>query len=233
MKKDGGGGHNWGNEEEDWGFSEAVEQPQISISFDELVIDENPKGDTVEAWGSLEDGVAAAEEEVFSPKVEEPEMLDLDAYRAEQRAKRLNLPEVSTNMKTGTKITTVKELEAQGYSKHVKRSEDEEDSEEEESSEEESDREDDRADRKKKTMNVYEYIHNEGGRVRLFPERRGGRGGGLTGGERRSPRGGASAGLRAGGSREGPTAFGSRRGRLLKGKDAPDIQDERAFPKLG
>ena len=173
---------------------------------------------------------------------EEPEMLDLDAYRAEQRAKRANLPQASPVSKTGTKIATVKELEAQGYTKHVKRSEDEEsDDEEDDSSEEETDSDEDQPDRKKKTvsllvneqllaglhsicltfffvevslswqMNVYEYIHNEGGRVRLFPGRRGGRGGAPAGGDRRSPRGGGGGGgLRGGGSREGPSGFGSR-----------------------
>lgn len=230
MKKDGGGGHNWGNEEEDWGIDVLV-KPEASSSSEEPNTSETivQQGDEIEE--ALENGVTPADEEV-SPKEEEPEMLDLDAYRAEQRAKRANLPQVNPVAKAGTKIATVKELEAQGYTRHVKRSEDEgSGGDEEDSSEDETDSDEERNDRKKKTMNVYEYIHNEGGRVRLFPGRRGGRGGGPPGSDRRSPRGGGA--MRGGGSREGPAGFGSRRGRYPKGKDAPDIQDERAFPKLG
>lgn len=118
----------------------------------------------------------SGEEEGEKEEEEKEEVLDLEAYKKKLEEKRQNLPNFVSKKVNKKKITTDEELEAQGYTLHVKEGkEEEEEEEDEEESGHGSDEEDDEP--KKKTMNVFEYIHHGGGRVNLFPSRRRGRGG--------------------------------------------------------
>ncbi|KFG28052.1 hyaluronan/mRNA-binding family protein [Toxoplasma gondii VAND] len=195
-KKGGGGAHNWGDDER---VAAAGEQ-EVEKTEEE----KEKRQDSEEA----EEEKKGGEEDVEEEKKDE-EVLDLEAYKKMLEGKRQNLPNFIK--KSNKKITTDQELEAQGYTLHVKEGREEE--EEETASEEE----DEHAEPKKKTMNVFEYIHNGGGRVNLFPSRRRGRGGAGPSGSREF-RGGRGRG---------------RGGSFVKSRDAPDIQDERAFPTLG
>ncbi|PFH31922.1 hypothetical protein BESB_024140 [Besnoitia besnoiti] len=197
-KKGGGGAHNWGDDErvaaEGGQEQKREEEKEKRVDGEEVEEGEKKEG---------EGEVAEAEEEKKGEEV-----LDFEAYKKMLEGKRQNLPNFIT--KSNKKITTDQELEAEGYTLHVKEGREEE--EEETASEEEGE------EPKKKTMNVFEYIHNGGGRVNLFPSRRRGRGGPA------GAQGGRGEGYRGG--RGGRGGFG-------KSRDAPDIQDERAFPSLG
>ncbi|CBZ49941.1 putative nuclear RNA binding protein [Neospora caninum Liverpool] len=191
-KKSGGGAHNWGDDER---VAAAGEQEAEKV-------EEKEKREDGE-----EDEEKKGEEEEAVEEEKKEEVLDLEAYKKMLEGKRQNLPNFIK--KSNKKITTDQELEAEGYTLHVKEGREEE---EETTSEEE----DEHEEPKKKTMNVFEYIHNGGGRVNLFPGRRRGRGAGPSGS--REFRGGRGRG---------------RGGSFVKSRDAPDIQDERAFPTLG
>eukprot|EP00921_Rhytidocystis_pertsovi_P013704 GHVQ01022253.1.p1 GENE.GHVQ01022253.1~~GHVQ01022253.1.p1 ORF type:complete len:135 (+),score=35.93 GHVQ01022253.1:351-755(+) len=119
--------------------------------------------------------------------------------------------------------STDRELEKEGYEKYVKENSEEDESEEEDEEEMNTHRDEDESGRRRnKAVNVYEYIAKEGGRVRLFQGPRGsrGRGGGRGGGDDRG-RGRGNGGPGRGGS-----------GEQNKRRDAPDLEDTRAFPSL-
>eukprot|EP00920_Eleutheroschizon_duboscqi_P042108 GHVT01100829.1.p1 GENE.GHVT01100829.1~~GHVT01100829.1.p1 ORF type:complete len:318 (+),score=56.86 GHVT01100829.1:355-1308(+) len=203
LKKGGAGGHNWGNEDEEWTVNPEGKKPNAGSEGET-----SPKvGETLEG----EEG----EKEAVPEEEKEPEMIDLETYKAMMAAKATDLP-LFVKSKPGAKITTEKDLTSQGYILHVKEKDADETSSEEESDEEGED--DDEDSPRKKKLNVYEYIHNQGGRVRLFNRPRGGRGG----------RGGR-------GAAESSPQIRGRGGRAMtpSQRDAPDIRDERAFPSLG
>ncbi|KAL8431932.1 hypothetical protein Efla_002769 [Eimeria flavescens] len=203
-KKHGAGGHNWGQNDSENHF-----QKSDSLLAEEKAIKEEgaqePR-ETAEEGEEKEGAPAAAVEE------EEPTM-DLDTYKKMQAEKRANLPTFVSASASSKPIETDKELAAQGYVRLTKGG----DEEAEESHEESPNTREDRP--KKKSINLYEYVHIEGGRVPSFG-RRGGRGGSRGGREERGRRGGAPGGApanRAPRSRE----------------SAPDLKDTQAFPTLG
>lgn len=136
----------------------------------------------------------------------EEETIDLDTYKKMQAEKRVNLPTFVSASASSKPIETDKELAAQGYVRLERAGDGDMEGSPEESPETREDRP------KKKSINLYEYVHIEGGRVPSF-SRRGGRGGGRGGRDDR-PRRGAPRGSR---SRE----------------VAPDLKDTQAFPTLG
>lgn len=188
-KKGGGGAHNWG----DGNAGPADELKAEQVEGEEKKI-EATEGEEQDA------------EKTEAEKKEE-DVIDLEAYKKMLADKRQNLPSF-VNSKANKKVLTDKELEAQGYKINHTKEGARVETRGEETSEDEEDGEP-----KKKTMNVFEYIHNGGGRVNLFPNRRRGRGGAGTGGSRGEYRG--------------------RGNSFVKSRDAPDIQDKRAFPSLG
>lgn len=148
-----------------------------------------------------------------SPAAAEEETMDLDTYKRMQEEKRANLPSFVSAEEGPKKINTDKELEAQGYVRVVR--------EEEEGSRSNEEGQDNREDRpKKKSVNLYEYVHIEGGRIPSFG-RRGGRGGAGRGGPRDER-------VRRGGGRSFRGGRGSR-----EAAAAPDLRDTQAFPTLG
>lgn len=146
-----------------------------------------------------------------SPAAPEEEAIDLETYKRMQEEKRANLPSFVSADGAPKKINTDKELEAQGYVRVVREEDDGARSNEE--------GQDNREDKpKKKSVNLYEYVHIEGGRIPSFG-RRGGRGGAARGGPRDDR-------LRRGGG-------GPRSARTKESAAAPDLRDTQAFPTLG
>ncbi|KAL8444088.1 hypothetical protein Emed_006375 [Eimeria media] len=199
-KKHGAGGHNWGQ-------TEAENHPQKSETFlnEEQTVKEEgaaqEEGESAEQQEEGKEGVAAVEEE-------EP-TIDLDTYKRMQAEKRVNLPTFVSASASSKPIETDKELAAQGYVRLSKGGDEEDDNSPGDNAEAREDRP------KKKSINLYEYVHIEGGRVPSFA-RRGGRGGsrGGRGTDDRARRGGA------------PRAPRTR-------ESAPDLKDTQAFPTLG
>lgn len=140
-------------------------------------------------------------------EVEEVPTIDLDTYKKMQAEKRVNLPTFVSGSASSKPIETDKELAAQGYVRIARGGDADTEGAPEESAETREDRP------KKKSINLYEYVHIEGGRVPSF-SRRGGRGGARGGRDDRVKRGGGPRGTR---SRE----------------SAPDLKDTQAFPNLG
>eukprot|EP00922_Rhytidocystis_sp_ex-Travisia-forbesii_P028318 GHVS01041560.1.p1 GENE.GHVS01041560.1~~GHVS01041560.1.p1 ORF type:complete len:356 (+),score=82.08 GHVS01041560.1:172-1239(+) len=202
MKKSGGGGHNWGNEGVDFGAEEQDKSPTT------------PPAAATTDWASpkeeetpeVEADAVKPVEEVKAPSAEDkqPEeevTIDLSEYKRQLRERRQNLPCYVKTAASTAELTTERDLQIEGYEKYVKEDEEEEEEEEEENPDKP----------KKKTLNVYEYMHNEGCRVRLF--QRGGRGGRGRGG---------SSGQRG----------TSHKHMDASGRDAPNLEDTRAFPTL-
>ncbi|XP_026193536.1 RGG repeats nuclear RNA binding protein A [Cyclospora cayetanensis] len=194
-KKQGAGGHNWGHEE-------AENHPQ--------------KAETLLAEDSATKEPGSQGEEVQEeqqPAAEEEATIDLDTYKKIQAEKRANLPTFVSTSGVPKQIETDKELSAQGYVRLERGGDADTEGAGEESLESREDKP------KKKSINLYEYVHIEGGRVPSFG-RRGGRGGG---------RGGSGSGHRDDRAKRGG---GYSRGSRSR-EAAPDLKDTQAFPTLG
>lgn len=152
----------------------------------------------------VKEGPPASQEEV-----EEEPAIDLDTYKKMQAEKRANLPTFVSASASSKPIETDKELAAQGYVRLERGGDADTEGVHEDSPEAREDRP------KKKSINLYEYVHIEGGRVPSF-SRRGSRGGGRGGARDDRPRRGGA----------GPRAPRSR-------ETAPDLKDTQAFPTLG
>lgn len=201
IKKQGAGGHNWGQEDHE-------NQPQKveAILAEEQAVKEEGQQEPEAA----EEQQGGKEGAPIPQEVEQEPTIDLDTYKKMQAEKRANLPTFVSGSASSKPIETDKELAAQGYIRIDRGGDADTEGGPEESPETREDRP------KKKSINLYEYVHIEGGRVPSF-SRRGGRGGG---------RGGKEEGVRRGGGGGGPR---SGRGR----ESAPDLKDTQAFPNLG
>lgn len=245
IKKEGGGGHNWGQETRDYGadgdrYAEG-DRPRRGRGGarggrgrggrfqGERKEGEETKTEEKKEEGAEEvkaEGEVAAEETKEETKAEEkeeekaPEMVDYEAFKKAQAAKRANLPTIAAKVEVADPSKGLK-----GYSKHEKA-----DAEEKifisskhvkgtaHEGKNESESEEEAKDTKKKTMNFFEFAAETTGRTgNLLPrqerrdrdDRRGGRGGreGGRGGARSGPRGNRAA--------------------------APHLEDNSAFPTLG
>lgn len=137
---------------------------------------------------------------------EEEAAIDLETYKKQLAERRANLPNFVASAAAAKPLETEKELEAQGYVRLQRGPEGEGDGIGEEGAEVREDRP------KKKSVNLYEYVQNEGGRLPSFG-RRGGRNNAARGGRddkekrQRQPR--------------------------IHRETAPDLRDTQAFPTLG
>lgn len=200
-KKQGAGGHNWGQEE-----SENHPVKSEVVLAEDVASKEQISQDAQTAEeGEVKEVAPAPQDEV---EEEEP-TIDLDTYKKMQAEKRANLPTFVPASASSKPIETDKELAAQGYVRLERGGDADTEGAPEESPETREDRP------KKKSINLYEYVHIEGGRVPSF-SRRGPRGGGRGGARDDRPRRGGA----------GPRAPRSR-------EVAPDLKDTQAFPTLG
>ncbi|OEH76181.1 nuclear RNA binding protein [Cyclospora cayetanensis] len=205
-KKQGAGGHNWGHEE-------AENHPQKAetlLAEDAATKEPGSQGEEVQEEGEGKEGAAVVQQQ---PAAEEEATIDLDTYKKIQAEKRANLPTFVSTSGVPKQIETDKELSAQGYVRLERGGEADTEGAGEESLESREDKP------KKKSINLYEYVHIEGGRVPSFG-RRGGRGGG---------RGGSGSGHRDDRAKRGG---GYSRGSRSR-EAAPDLKDTQAFPTLG
>lgn len=196
VKKQGAGGHNWGQDE----FEQQPQKSETMLTEETAVKVEGQQEGDGEENAEAKEGAPAVQE------VQEEPTIDLDTYKKMQAEKRMNLPTFVSAGASSKPIETDKELAAQGYVRLERSGEADTEGLPEEGAETREDRP------KKKSINLYEYVHIEGGRVPSF-SRRGGRGG----------RGGARDERPRRGAPRGPRSRDS----------APDLKDTQAFPNLG
>ncbi|KAF8819854.1 hypothetical protein IE077_003883 [Cardiosporidium cionae] len=201
MKKDGAGRHNWGSSDK---------YPENHIEND-LMATHGNSDVSIQRKSHLDfsQEKTKLESPVVSENLVESNMIDLVAWKMQQAAKRVNAP-APVSKSAENNIDLIKEFESEGFIRYVKE-QNISDGIQKDSiyaaavSEE-------KENRKKKTVNAYEYLYKEQGHVALFPNHRG-RG-------RRGLRGNRS------------DRFGESKQFEYPGRDAPDLKDSRAFPSL-